>query len=73
MVSKVTLCVGIFVCVIFSVSARRIYDDLEVSASDKKEEWQKKGGGNDHHKQEEEKKGEKGEKGYKGAHVSSKL
>lgn len=67
MVSKVTLSVVIFICAAFSVSARRIYEDLETAASDKvriyedlevaasdkgKEEWQKKGGGNDHHKNE---------------------
>lgn len=83
MVSKVTLSVVIFICAVFSVRARRIYEDLEVAASDKKdlevaasdkgkEEWQKKGGGNDHHKHEESKKGDKGEKGYKGAHEYSK-
>lgn len=73
MVSKVTLSAVIFICIVISASARRIYDDLEVAASDKgKEEWQKKGGGNDHEKNEESKKGEKGEKGYKGAHEYSK-
>ncbi len=80
MVSKVTLSVVIFVCVAVSVSARRIYDDLEVAASgdsavaatgdlaaaasDKGKEEWHKKGGGDDHHKHEESK--KGEKGEKG-------
>lgn len=61
------LSVVLVVCFVNNVSGRRIYDDLEIAASDKHEEW-KKGDGSDHHESGHEEKGEKGEKGYKSEH-----
>lgn len=44
----------------------KVFDDLDVAASEKKE-WEK-GDDEDHYAEEHESKGEKGEKGYKGEH-----
>lgn len=61
------LSVVLVVCFVNNVSGRRIYDDLEVAASDKHEEW-KKGDESEHHDSGHAEKGEKGEKGYKSKH-----